>query len=226
MSDMTREEAKRNLEDLREYKIVLSDIPFNDQEKICDLAISALTEELSEDGTLTVHVKDGSKVKRVFVMGDNIYGGLYYPDSAKTDKAKPDEGAELIDRRQIKWYGCDHEGRIKGINCETADCSKCDRDIAEVSTPYCPYCGAKMTWVGAKDILHKAIDNTTFAEEVYPNIKEELHKAVDMAESENHEEEEKRKIDFLEFLVNNINPNEMEKYREMYESGGEKTDEA
>lgn len=46
------------------------------------------------------------------------------------------------------------------------------------------------------------------------------------AESENHEEEEKRKIDFLEFLVNHINPNEMEKYREMYESGGEKTDEA
>ena len=37
---------------------------------------------------------------------------------------------------------------------------------------------------------------------------------------------EKRKIDFLEFLVNHINPNEMEKYREMYESGGEKTDEA
>lgn len=39
--------------------------------------------------------------------------------------AKPEEGAELIDRRQIKWYGCDHEGRIKGINCDTADCSKC-----------------------------------------------------------------------------------------------------
>lgn len=48
-----------------------------------------------------------------------------FPDSAKTDKAKPDEGAELIDRRQIKWYGCDHEGHIKGINCDTADCSKC-----------------------------------------------------------------------------------------------------
>lgn len=33
-----------------------------------------------------------------------------------------------------------------------------------------------------KDIIHKAIDNTTFAEEAYPNVKEELHKAVDMAE--------------------------------------------
>ncbi len=28
-------------------------------------------------------------------------------------------------------------------------CSKCDRDMDETSTPYCPYCGAKMTWVGA-----------------------------------------------------------------------------
>ena len=41
------------------------------------------------------------------------------------ETAKPEEGAELIDRRQIKWYGCDHEGHIKGINCDTADCSKC-----------------------------------------------------------------------------------------------------
>ena len=35
--------------------------------------------------------------------------------------------------------------------------------------------------------------------------------------------EEKRKIDFLEFLVNHINPNEMEIYRQMYECSGEKT---
>lgn len=47
------------------------------------------------------------------------------PTYSIPDTAKPEEGAELIDRRQIKWYGCDHEGHIKGINCETADCSKC-----------------------------------------------------------------------------------------------------
>lgn len=35
---------------------------------------------------------------------------------------------------------------------------------------------------------------------------------------------EKRKIDFLEFLVNHINPNEMEKYRTMYESEGNPTE--
>lgn len=71
---------------------------------------------------------------------------------------------------------------------------------------FCPSCGAIMDgkrqcecciyhkengcsrWVcidaevEPKDILHKAIDNTPFAEEAYPNIKEKLHKAVDMAE--------------------------------------------
>lgn len=50
---------------------------------------------------------------------------------------------------------------------------------------FCPTCGADMR--DPKDIIHKAIDNTTFAEEAYPNIKEELHKAVDMAESEGTE---------------------------------------
>lgn len=124
MSDLTREEAISMLERLRfpePWEPKLS----KGAEEALDMAISDLSEELSEDGTLTVHVSDGSKVTRVFVMGDNIFGGLYYPDSAKTDTAKPEEGAELIDRRQIKWYGCDHEGHIKGINCDTADCSKC-----------------------------------------------------------------------------------------------------
>lgn len=36
--------------------------------------------------------------------------------------------------------------------------------------------------------------------------------------------EEKRKIDFLDFLVNHINPNEMEIYRMMYESKGDPTE--
>ena len=45
-----------------------------------DMAIEALSEDISEDGTLTVKVKDGSKVNRVLVWGDNHFGGLYYPD--------------------------------------------------------------------------------------------------------------------------------------------------
>lgn len=76
---MTREEAKKALEE---------DLPKVSQfspkmASAYKVAISALTEELSEDGTLTVHVSDGSKVNRVLVKGDNIFGGLYYPDSAE-----------------------------------------------------------------------------------------------------------------------------------------------
>lgn len=52
-------------------------------------------EELSEDGTLTVHVSDGSKVNRVLVMGENIFGGLYYPDSAENKE-------ELISKQAIE----------------------------------------------------------------------------------------------------------------------------
>ena len=127
---MTREEAKRNLEDLREYKIVLSDIPFNDQKKICDLAISAL----STDGE---YIKKEDLFERTInrnsawnTITDSSGWGLEeivndLPTYSFPETAKPEEGAELIDRRQIKWYGCDHEGYIKGINCDTADCSKC-----------------------------------------------------------------------------------------------------
>lgn len=53
------------------------------KERMSRLPTRSFPEELSEDGTLTVHVSDGSKVNRVFVMGDNIFGGLYYPDSAE-----------------------------------------------------------------------------------------------------------------------------------------------
>ena len=79
---MTREEAIKNLEMIR---IAFVEPVTKEQGKLIDdtidMAISALSAELSEDGTLTVHVSDGSKVNRVFVKGDNIFGGLYYPDS-------------------------------------------------------------------------------------------------------------------------------------------------
>ena len=77
---MTREEAISTLEMLRFPKPWEQKLSKRAEEALY-MAISALSEELSEDGTLTVHVKDGSKVSRVLVMGDNIYGGLYYPDS-------------------------------------------------------------------------------------------------------------------------------------------------
>ena len=84
---MNKEQAIMQLE----YR---KDFATPDQIEALDMAISALSEELSEDGTLTVHVSDGSKVNRVFVMGDNIFGGLYYPDSAENER-------DLISRQAV-----------------------------------------------------------------------------------------------------------------------------
>lgn len=80
---MTREEARTALGDRNNLLWGMNKEERKYYSEALDMAISALSEELSEDGTLTVHFSDGSKVKRVFVMGDNIYGGLYYPDSAE-----------------------------------------------------------------------------------------------------------------------------------------------
>lgn len=51
-----------------------------DYNKALKMAIEVLQEDISEDGTLTITVRDGSKVNRVLVCGDNHLGGLYYPD--------------------------------------------------------------------------------------------------------------------------------------------------
>lgn len=77
---MTGEEASNQINDI---KTELAAHWLKKDIEALDMALSALSEELSEDGTLIVHIKDGSKVKRVLVMGDNIFGGLYYPDSAE-----------------------------------------------------------------------------------------------------------------------------------------------
>lgn len=70
---MTREEA---IEKLKAFAPMVVD----DTREALDMATEALSEDISEDGTLTVKVKDGSKVNRVLVWGDNHFGGLYYPD--------------------------------------------------------------------------------------------------------------------------------------------------
>lgn len=51
-----------------------------------DMAIEALDErkvELFDDGTLVVNVKEGEKVGRVLIEGDDHFGGLYYIDSGE-----------------------------------------------------------------------------------------------------------------------------------------------
>lgn len=93
---MTRKEAIAELKSMKtthnslDMQGINSDVPMDEESiEALDMAISALSaDEISEDGTLTVHVKDGSKVKRVFVKGDNIFGGLYYPDLAEGEYIK------------------------------------------------------------------------------------------------------------------------------------------
>ena len=114
---MTREEAiadfKEEVENaktiVRAYKN--NGLTIKNVERTIDrdeMAISALSEELSEDGTLTVHVSDGSKVNRVFVMGDNIFGGLYYPDSAEIK-------GDLISRQAVLdiWHTSYSDNRVE-----------------------------------------------------------------------------------------------------------------
>ena len=58
--------------------------------QIINESIKALEQEptISEDGTLTVQVKDGKEVNRVLVCGDNHWGGLYYAEDEPCEDAK------------------------------------------------------------------------------------------------------------------------------------------
>lgn len=101
-----------------------------DGKEIEEMAIKALKEKpsISEDGTLTVNVEDGSKVSRVLVCGDNHFGGLYYPEQ----EPKTGQWIERIERddwddSEEVWY----------------ECNQCHLD-SERASNYCPNCGAKM----------------------------------------------------------------------------------
>ena len=95
---------------------------------------------------------------------------------------------------QIKNLPSLHSGRIRGKWIETSKrsniyyCDKCRNflDFSGVNAGrgdanYCPNCGADMRDDDdiVKEILHRAIDNTRWAEDAYPNIKERLHKMID-----------------------------------------------
>lgn len=84
-------------------------------------------EDIAKDGTLTVRVADGRKVTRVFVCGDNHFGGLYYPDE--------DDIGHWIDDTSLGYH--------------VSICSNCDwrghGDTCLIYKPkYCPNCGARM----------------------------------------------------------------------------------
>lgn len=79
---MTREEAIKKLE-------VFAPMVVDDTREAIDMAIEALDErkvELFDDGTLVVNVKEGEKVNRVLIDGDDHFGGLYYADSGEGEE--------------------------------------------------------------------------------------------------------------------------------------------
>lgn len=119
--------AKRIIEDLLANKVAYCSK--KEQRRILEAVLEFL--KTSEGGE---YIKKSEALSKAKYYETGLTTGFEYvtaedlnslPTYSIPETAKPEEGAELIDRRQIKWYGCDHEGRIKGINCETADCSKC-----------------------------------------------------------------------------------------------------
>ena len=127
---MNREEATIILDTFKNNPL------FNEQHKQAfDMAISALSaEEISEDGTLKVNVADGSKVKRVLVWGDNIFGGLYYPDSAEPKSGEwEDIGYPDFDHKNFRQY-----------RCSVCNDSVYEQPINIKYHKYCLHCGAKM----------------------------------------------------------------------------------
>ena len=91
---MTREEAISELkyaQAMCEFNPSTGEVGFrNDEDRkqheAFDMAIEALDErkvELFDDGTLVVNVKEGEKVGRVLIEGDDHFGGLYYIDSGE-----------------------------------------------------------------------------------------------------------------------------------------------
>ncbi len=90
-----------------------------------DIAMEALSEDISEDGTLKVNVSDASKVKRVMVWGEES-GGLYYPDRPKG------EWIEVTNGR----------GGHECSNCYAYAPSYMSGD--EHLSDFCPNCGADM----------------------------------------------------------------------------------
>lgn len=114
----------------------------------------------------------------------------YWCDGCETVlETLPDVPAAQQKRMRGRWerhntYHCDDTSSFVDPDWR---CSECGSQ-ANVNawflydlTNFCPNCGADMRndIDIAKDILHNAIDNSTWAEDAYPNIKERLHKAVD-----------------------------------------------
>ena len=129
---MTKEEAINMLERLRfpdPWEPKLS----KGAEEALDMALSVLSsdgEYIKKEDALGCFTWQNTKEDAWFAIKDLPV--FSFPDSAKN---------------KGEWMST--EDRPFGF------CSKCDKDIDEAATPYCPYCGAKMTWVGAVPVPYK-----------------------------------------------------------------------
>lgn len=133
---MTREEAIKKINAIKKYLTAGNPIwDVREIDEVLDMAIEALDErkvELFDDGTLVVNVKEGEKVGRVLIDGDDHFGGLYYID------------AEPV--KHGKWTV--DEKHTEEIYTNPVYCSVCGKDVVMdygEYAPYCPNCGAKMT---------------------------------------------------------------------------------
>ncbi len=98
---MNREESIKWLKLLKTSPLI-----YGEYTEAIDIAIEALSEDISEDGTLKVKVKDGSKVNMVLVWGDNNFGGLYYPDQGNVQNMH--NGMDM--EQAIEWCkDCQHD---------------------------------------------------------------------------------------------------------------------
>lgn len=123
-------------------------------------------EDISEDGTLTVTVDDGTRVSRVLVCGKNHFGGLYYPEQDPCTDAISRQA--VIELCEGWWLGHTKEddfatevralpsvtpaekmGRwvfVKGYEGILYECTVCRNKNTHTTVRwnYCPHCGAKM----------------------------------------------------------------------------------
>ena len=222
---MTKEKAIKHLE------VIKGDCALMGDNLALDMAISALSAEgeyIKKEDLFNKTIKRNSiwnEITNAEGKGlEEIVNDLLtysFPDSAKTDTAKPEEGAELIDRRQIKWYGCDHEGHIKGIDCDTADCSQCFFATVEhdevMSLPVCRIPDsaenkgawishydedAKEGWYECSCCHSERAFNTNFCPDCGADMRLEPYKGAKMVEPQ-----KSKGIDLTEWTEMLIHPN-------------------
>lgn len=156
---MTREEAIKLIGSM---KGDLCDFYDDDDLTALEMAISALSENKGEWNPLKSD-EEGM-----------IIGSL------------PEEGEEVLvtvyGQVEIDSFGCDveYDESVGECKCEWF----CENNDIEDVRAWMPLPEPYMENENQteKDILHKAIDNTKIAEDVYPNLRKELHEAVDSAD--------------------------------------------